>query len=310
MERSAIWLRVTTFAAAAFFGALVWFAVSVVFAAPAHAQDDDPVGDLLTSITEPVSGLVEPLASTVKSTLEPVTAAVQPIVTSVGSVAAPVLTPVGDAAAPVVTAVTGTVGAVTDAAAPVLAPVTRAIEPVTAPVVDALTPVTDLVTSVPGVDAIVTPVIDTVTEVVAPEATTPGVALPPALDASTDSSAGAQPALDLVVAATVATEAARPVAAALTSFRALLATTIPAGAPAAVVMDAAGGPLAPAGGLWRLSYGDPSASFTPSMNAFGLGAALALGSLVLTHRAWAWRRAPRNESAPLAPAFPPDASPD
>jgi hypothetical protein len=295
---------VTALAATFFFGVLGWFLLSVLFATPAHADDRDPLGDLLGGVAQRLGDAVEPLASTMKATLEPVAAAAQPLVSAVGTITAPVLTPVGAAAAPAVQAVTGVV----DAAAPALSPVTRALERVTAPVLDAVTPVADLVTSVPGVDAMVPPMLGAVGGVVAPGAGDPGI---PPSSTSYDSTAAESPgrvAAELLAGA-LGERAVVPAHAALVTFGSLLAAAMPVGLVQSV--SSSGEPFAPARGVWPLARGgDPATFFTSSMNALGLASALALGALGLAHRAWARRRALGDEPMPGSPAFPTDASPD
>lgn len=305
MERSAVRHHVTMLAATFFFGSIAWVLLSILFASPARADDADPIDDLLGSVTQPLGGVVDPLASTLQSVLDPVAAAAQPVVSAVGDVAAPVLEPVGDAAAPVVQTVTGAVDAVASAAAPVLDPVTRAIEPVTAPILSAVSPVTDLVTSLPGVDAVVPPVLETVTGVVTPDTEGTGIPAPPA---RTDTLPTPTPAAGTLSGMPGGDTVVSALRAGLVSFGALFAVVSPIGV-SQTVADA-GGPLAPGGAGWSLPRAGDPAVFTSSMNALGFGSALALGAFVLAHRAWARRRAPGDDRLPGIPAFPTDASPD
>jgi len=315
--------RISTLLLAAVGVAFAWVVLTLLLgwsSTTAHADDDssllgavgstlessttavtDTAGDLLGGVADTATEVVAPIAAPVAAVVEPVA----PVVEVVQEVAAPVVTAVAD------TAGSGIVSAVTDTAVDLVAAV---------PVVG------DVATSLGADDALTS--VGTAADGVL-QATTGAVATtvasPPSLIPS--SPTPVVPIVDDVEGAvsgilpTTPTDAA-PGAASMLSLAAALAGTttgmssvVFAPVPAATATSAVNGVSllgAVTGGLLSLLGAVLQAdSVLSGPGGAGPGAwvLVALG-FVVAYRAWVRRTGIENDTAPLAPAFATDVSPD
>lgn len=234
-----------------------------------------PVAKVIDAVAEPIAPVLEPAAGAVRETagtLQPAIEAVQPVAEAVQPIAE-VVRPVTDTLAPVVDAVRP----VTDTIAPVIAPVRDALAPVAEPIVDAIAPITEVVVPV------------------TPEAAPPshqamdaGDAAPSPTTQAAPIMLGASPASTVLVDAhdwSTTIDVARTPAVTIQHGN-------PGGLPAPALLPAASilssGPSGSGAGAWALA---PFAPF-------------------VAHRAWVRRTGAGDESAPAAPVYDTDVSPD